>query len=122
MKKWDVIRVYRPDIVPPHDKFCICVCPDLKWFFYFNSNPPPFRKARTVAVEVSNFEAGFLSHASYIDVSQIIDDVPTKELADALSDSSRCHGQLAPFLVAKIRQSVAEAASLTKTQKSVILT
>jgi hypothetical protein len=121
LKKWDVVRVYRPDIIPPHDKFCICIDVEKNWFFYINSKLPPFRKAREVAVAVENFEANFLTHTSYVDVAQIIRDVPEGKLAEALADHSRMHGQLAPFLIERIKESVRIAASLSENEKDIIL-
>lgn len=121
MIKWSVLRIMRPDIIPPHDKYCISISSTHEWFFYINSNPPPFKKAREFAVEVENFEAHFLSHTSYIDVVQIIRDVPEAQLKEALADPSRQLGQLAPFLIDRIRASVAQTPALSANEKAEIL-
>lgn len=93
MRKWDVIRVFCDFLTRPHDKFCICICPEQRWFMWFNSEPPQFRKARQIAVQVSNFEAMFLTHTSYLDTTKLVclsDDV----LAPALADPKRAAGSL----------------------------
>jgi hypothetical protein len=121
LKKWEVVRVWRPDLDRPHDKFCICLCWEKRWFFYINSNPPKFRKAREVAVQVENYEALFLHHTSYIDVSSIISDLPEQELLAALADEKRCHGALSPSLIGTIIPNVQLSASLTESEKFIIL-
>jgi hypothetical protein len=111
----------RPDIIPPHDKYCISISSTQEWFFYINSEPPPFKKAREFAVEVENFEAHFLSHTSYIDVVHIIRDVPEAQLREALANPSRQLGRLAPFLIDRIKASVAQTPALSANEKAEIL-
>ena len=92
MEKWDVVRVFCDFIPSPHDKFCICICPLRRWFMFINSEPPAFRKARALAVEVSAFEATFLNHTSYIDTTKLME-LPDDALALAIADAERHHGK-----------------------------
>jgi hypothetical protein len=106
LRKWDIIRVFRPDLTQPHDKFCICICPNREWFLYINSQPPKFRKRRQAAVTVASWEVMCLVKTSYIDTASMIDDLPKDHLALALSDHNRQHGPLAPSIRDKIRMAV----------------
>lgn len=110
LSKWDVIKVWRPDLDEPHDKYCICVCPIRLWFFYINSDPPQFRKRRQFAIDVANHELICLHKpVSYIDTTAIIDDLPPDSLAASLMPNHGRHfGSLPPFLRAKV-VSVAQA-------------
>lgn len=107
MQKWDVIRVFCDFLVRPHDKFCICICPDQLWFMFINSNPPEFRKARGLAVEIANHEAMFLGHTSYVDTTMLQTEIPAHLVERALRDEGRRHGGLAPFLRTRIIEGVA---------------
>jgi len=102
LKKWDLLRVYRNDLRQPHDKYCICVCPTKKLFFYINSCPPKFHKKREFALEVENFEITCITKTSYIDTTTLIDDLPEAALNEALSDPKRQHGSVSPTLQQKI--------------------
>jgi hypothetical protein len=98
LNKWDVVRVFRQDLLPPHDKFCICICPVQMLFVYINSSPPAFRKKREHAIEVSSFEILCLTKTSYIDTTSIVDDLPQEHLAAAISDPQRRHGSISPSI------------------------
>ena len=105
----------------PHYKFCICIDYDRRWFFYIDSAPPPYRKARTVAVAVENFELQCLHKpVSYIDTTSIIDDLPDEYLAQAVVDQDRRHGPLLQFLIDRIKRAVESHGSLTEEQKEII--
>jgi hypothetical protein len=47
---------------------------------------------------VENFEVSCITHTSYIDTTEMISDLPEKELAQALADPKRQHGALSPTL------------------------
>ena len=97
LSKWDVLRVYRSDLSVPHDKYCICVCPIDRLFFYINSEPPIFRKKREVVVQVARFELTFLHKDSFIDSTTIVSDLPPLSIEEAITDNSRRCGTLPPF-------------------------
>ncbi len=100
--KWDIVRVYRPDLPRPHDKYCICISPTRQWYFYINSDAPQYRRAREVAIEVSNFEISCLTHTSYIDTTYVVTDLPEKQLSEAIRDPKRRHGSISPSLRRRI--------------------
>lgn len=104
LKKWDVVKVYRPDLSPPHDKYCICICPVRLWFFYINSDPPVFRKKRLHAIDVANHELLCLTKpVSYIDTMSVITDLPSSQLHLALiQENGRNYGPIPPTLREKI--------------------
>src|ERR1700730_13120446 len=106
LQKWDIVRVFRPDLRQPHDKFCICICPKREWFLYINSDPPKFAKKRRAAVTVASWEVLCLSKTSHIDTASMIDDLPKDQLAIALSDPGRQHGPLTPSVRDKVKMAV----------------
>ena len=106
INKWDIIRVYRHDLMRPHDKYCICICPVRMWFFYINSEPPVFRKKRDYAIVVENFQISCITHTSYIDTTTIIFDLPKDNLEIAISAADRCYGSISPSLRRTIIQRV----------------
>jgi hypothetical protein len=101
MQQWDVVRIHCADLVPPHDKFCICICPENRLFMFINSEPPKFRKARDLAVEIANFEVHFLNHTSYIDTTRLMQFDPAVVDA-AWADQGRQMGRIAPAIRARI--------------------
>src|SRR4051812_45815808 len=122
LKKWDIIRVFRPDLHQPHDKYCICICPRRSWFLYISSNPPSFRKKLQAAIEVANYEVfGLFKSQSNTDTASMIDDLPTDQLAVALQDVGRQYGPLAPSLRDKIRMAVVTYGVLTAEQTDAVL-
>jgi len=106
VNKWDIIKVFRPDLPGPHDKLCICICPLRNWYFYINSEPPRFRRAREVAITVENYQIGCITHTSYIDTTIIIDDLPQRQLEEALADEGRHYGSVSPTLRKAIIETV----------------
>jgi len=68
---------------------------------FINSEPPAFRKAKVLAVEISNFEAHFLQHTSYVDTTKLLDLAP-EIVAEALTDADRLTGSLAPAIRQRI--------------------
>lgn len=122
LQRWEIVRVWRPDLHQPHDKFCICVDWDQRWFLYINSQPPQFRKAREAAVAVSNFEVACLTKPeSFIDTVAIIEDVPEDQLDAAINDPQRRHGLLIKAVVERLRAAVAAHGALTPSQRAAIL-
>lgn len=94
LQRWEVIRVHRPHLLPPHDKFCVVIDEAQGWFLYINSNPPAFRKARALAVEIENFEGAFLHHNSFVDTTSH-ETLTPEEIAAACAEPDRLHGFLA---------------------------
>ena len=105
MQKWDVVRVYCDFLPNPHDKFCICICPENYWFMFVNSEPPVFPKSRNLAVSIENFEAHFLRHTSYVDTTTLVP-ISQALVEGALRDPDRLHGALAPGLRKRIVDAV----------------
>ncbi len=120
LQKWEVIRVWFPDLARPHDKFCICICPINGWFFFVNSEPPVGRKAKKVAVVLENFEASFLDHTSHIDTTkiQILDF--DERVDQALLDRRRNHGLLAPSVRKKIVAAVRGHGALSSAAEEIV--
>lgn len=106
MEKWEVIRVHCSFLANPHDKFCICISPDTNLFMFINSEPPQFRKARDLAVSIENYEATFLSHTSYVDTTKLQSAIPLDLVQEALADTNRKHGLLAPSIRKRIIEAV----------------
>lgn len=122
LDRWEVILVYRPDLINPHDKFCICADWDRRWFLYINSKPPKFGILSPSDVEVYNYEVfGLWKETSYINTAAIIDDVPEKELMQALADPARRKGPLNPNVVLRVQQSVESHKMLTIEQRDALL-
>lgn len=105
MQKWEVIRIFCDFLQNPHDKFCLCICPESNLFMFFNSDPPQFRKARELAVNVANHEALFLHHLSFIDTTKL-ETIPAHLVQAALQAGDRNHGLIAPFVRTRIREGV----------------
>lgn len=120
LRKWDIIRVFRPDLPRPHDKLCICICPKRHWYFYINSEPPLFKRARPVAIEIDNFQVACITHTSYIDTTAIIDDLPARELKEALSDEGRRPGSISPTLRKVIIETVCRHGVLNQAQQDAV--
>lgn len=106
LDRWDVVKVFRPDLPKPHHKYCICLNWEERWFLYINSEPPQFRKARNFAVSVERHEVHGLIKTSHIDTTAIIDDLPPDELTKALEVPSCRWGPLAPFIVNRITSAI----------------
>jgi hypothetical protein len=107
--KWTVIRIWCPHLLPPHDKYCVVIDAAQGWFFFINSNPPPFRRARNLAIELQSFEASFLTHTSYIDTTKC-EWFSEEIVAEALSDPDRNIG----FLIKAVQARILEAVQLHK--------
>jgi hypothetical protein len=60
---------------------------------FINSEPPAFRKARALAIQVSSFEATFLQHMSYIDTTKLMV-LDEGVISAALADPDRSAGRL----------------------------
>lgn len=118
--QWEVIRIWCGHIYPPHDKYCVIVSAEEGWCFFINSDPPAFRKARTLAVEISNFEASFLKHTSFIDTTslQVLDPAA---IAKAHAEPERCCGALIKTVRRRVVQAVNAHGALTAAQREAIL-
>jgi len=116
-----VIRVWCGWIAHPHDKFCICICPHRRWFMFINSEPPAFRKARELALELDAAAALFLTHTSYIDTTHML--VIEQDILDAaLSEEGRCHGKVSPTLRTWIQGAVGAHEVMPEDQRIAVLT
>ncbi|MFC7048561.1 hypothetical protein [Emcibacter nanhaiensis] len=73
---------------------------------FINSDPPQFRKARNLAIEISSFEALFLSHNSFVDTTKL-QIIPIDLVNNANADPGRNHGQLTPNVRQRIIDGVA---------------
>ena len=93
LQRWEVIRIFCQNLTAPHDKFCITIDPAAGSFFFINSNPPPFRKAKALAVEIQSFEATFLTHNSFVDTTSA-EIFSQEEISNAYADQNRQHGLL----------------------------
>lgn len=72
---------------------------------FINSEPPMFRKARDLAVELSNFEVHFLVRTSYVDTTTLMSF--DKDVVDsAWADEGRRMGKLAPSVIKRIQNGV----------------
>lgn len=120
MQKWDVLRIYCDFIPNPHDKFCICICPATNRFYFVNSEPPQFRKARELAVSITNFEAHFLSHTSFVDTTNLLT-IRSTLVSGALLDEERHHGSIAPSLRQRIRDAAQSHNVLTSDDLALVV-
>ena len=113
----DVLYVWCEDIVDPHDKFCICVSPENRWFLFINSNPPRLREA---AVEITSFELMPLRRDSYIDTS-VIYTLSEAELSAAMAEERRHKGPLLPTVRARIKKNAEDHDLLKPAHRDAIL-
>ena len=105
MQKWGLYRIHHTECQVPHDKYCICICPDNGWFFFINTEPPAARKARELAVLVSADQITPLSHTSYIDTTFLIR--MNIDAVEAAAQNPSCdYGQISPTLRAEIVSTV----------------
>lgn len=88
---------------------------------FINSEPPQFRKARKLAVEIQNFEAAFLTHTSYVDTTKLQYDIPQRLIDAALREEGRKHGQLAPFVRDRIVEGVAVHEAMQENHRAKVL-
>jgi hypothetical protein len=105
LKKWHVLHVWCSDLLPPHHKFCICICPERHWYFFINSDPPYSRRAREFVVEIANFELHFLRRDSFVDTT-VIQVMPEGDIISAASKEDGRRGFLLPSLRKRICEAV----------------
>lgn len=115
-----MIRIFCANLPTAHDKFCICICPLRRWFFFINSEPPQFRRAREAAVEIQNFELLFLRHLSFVDTTSLAA-FSADEVETALADSKRQHGPLPPMLRERIKAAMDLHAALTQEERAAVV-
>jgi hypothetical protein len=120
LTKWSVVMVWCKNLSPPHDKFCICVCPRRHWFLFINSKPPRTARARAVAIEVENFELHFLDHGSFIDTT-VVHRLPAEDILMAWSDEHRRKGNIPPSLRQRIQAAAQSHGVLTADELDAIL-
>ena len=106
-----VLLIYCTYIEPPHDKFCVCVCPDRRWFFFINSEP---RKSNVGQVPVLPRDLDCLDHESYIDTTKIVT-FTTNELSRA-----QRKGAINPTIKLKIKMAVQAHGILPAKQVQVV--
>jgi hypothetical protein len=87
---------------------------------FVNSDPPAFRKARALAVDVEPFEAHFLTHRSYVDTTKLIELTP-EDVAAALLDPDRSTGRLSPALIARIQAGVGAHDVMPDNDRKIVL-
>jgi hypothetical protein len=105
LQKWDILHVWCSDLRPAHYKFCICICPERLWFYFINSELPYSRKAREVAVSISNFELHCIKHESFVDTTALAK-LALDEFVKAASSEDGRRGSIPPSL----RKRICEAA------------
>lgn len=98
----DVLYVWCDRITPPHDKYCICVLPEDRWFLFINTKPP---RAREAAVLIRSYELTCLDHDSYVDTSFVYL-LSEDEIASTLAHRSRRKGLLSNMLKLCIKTNV----------------
>lgn len=107
LSKWDIVHVWCADLRPPHNKYCICICPHRHWYLFINSGPPFSRRAKAVVVVVENFELHCIQHTSYVDTT-FVQQLPGEAVAIAIANADNRRGSLPPFL----RQRIVDAVGL----------
>jgi hypothetical protein len=105
--KWHVIRVWCSKLNSPHDKYCICVCPQRHWYYFINSDPPIPKKARDVVLKIEKYLLPFLSHDSFVDTTVLQKSLPRDELTRSWGDKKRYMGVLSPQLQIKLKKTAA---------------
>lgn len=80
-----------------------------------------FKKAREVALEVDNFQISCITKTSYIDTTQVVDDLPEVELAAAKNDPNRHHGSISPTLRKTIIATVLAHGALTPDMQEAVV-
>lgn len=87
---------------------------------FINSEPPVFRKARELALELDASAALFLSHTSYIDTTHMIE-IDQDILDTSWADASRRHGKVSPTLRKWIQGAAASHEVMPEAQRSAII-
>lgn len=118
LQKWDVLRAWPPNV--GHSKYAVCVCPNTPLFFYINSEPPPFRRAKAIAIQLEAWQATFLTKPCFLDTAELIQ-LPTATIAQALATPSDCLGPVSPTVRALVVGCVSANNVLTAAQKAIVL-
>ncbi|MDC7676846.1 hypothetical protein [Asticcacaulis machinosus] len=118
--KWTVLKIWCAHLAQPHNKFCIVIDAKKGWFFFINSDPPAFRKAKNLAVEIGNFEAHFLSHTSYIDTTTF-EELSEVSVNSAIKDPDRNMGLLIKSVQKKIKDMVSSHHVLPPEPREIVL-
>ena len=113
----DVLYVWCDRITPPHDKYCICVSPEDRWFLFINTKPP---RARDAAVLIRSYELDCLDHNSYVDTSFVYM-LSEDEIASALARRNRHKGPLSNMLKLRIKTNVRNHNLLRKQLRDAIM-
>jgi hypothetical protein len=120
LKKWHIAHVWFPDLLPPHHKYCICICPERHWYFLINSAPPYTRRARDVVVVIDNFELHCIQHTSYVDTTTLVC-IPAEQIIGAIAVEEGRRGALPPFLRQRICEAVDTHGVLTPDEIAAVL-
>ena len=87
---------------------------------FINSEPPIFRKARDLALEIDAGAALFLTHTSYIDTTHMIE-IDQDTLNKSWAENDRRHGKLSPTLRKWIQGAVAAHEVMPAAQRNAII-
>ena len=120
LEKWHFYKIWCPELLPPHSKFCLCVSPEKRWFLFVNSSPAASRKARQFDVVLNNFQLAFLDHESYLPTAAIktfYDD----RVVEALKDPRNLLGPIPPSLKKQVLQLIANNPVLKDGEREMIL-
>lgn len=120
LHKWDVLSIHCGYLYPPHNKFCICICPKRGWFFFVNTQPPTSRKAREYVIALHVSQAQFLSHDSHIDTT-VIQQFGLSDIQAALTEEKRKLGSISPTLRVKIMETVKAHGALSPEELEAVI-
>lgn len=102
LKAGDVVLIHCLSTNPPKDKFCICLCPTNKLFFFINSKQYWPKDAQ---IMVQPHELTFLNHDSWIDTSKVIN-ISQSEIRNAVKDKNRHKGSLSNLIRLRIKKMI----------------
>lgn len=94
MKKKEIVVYYCNWIKNPHDKILLCVCDQLNWGFWFNSNPA-FHGHGQLKVEPADHVSA-IYNICYLDLSSI------KKMSYQEISQAQSRGTISPAFSAKI--------------------
>jgi hypothetical protein len=120
LRKWDILEIWVSTLPDPHYKFCICICPIRYLFFFINSDPPYGRRARQVAVHISNFELQCITHDSYVNTTWL-PSIAAEDVGNARASERHRRGSVPPSLRARICEAAKSHNVLTADQLAAVL-
>jgi hypothetical protein len=119
--KWHLLRIWFPESRPKHYKYCICICPKRRWFFFIDSEPPFARKAKEIALPVSSYEVTPLTRECYIDTTVLVEVPDDGRIQAALADDKCHYGFISPSLKKRILEAVNAHSALTAEERAAVL-